>query len=176
MGSDPFIVGVQRLRRQHGAQVHVVAEGPFDPDRELRATAPGESEVPEGAVVRFDGQLESIPGGIVVRGRVSSRWRGTCRRCATTVGGSIGAEVSERFIEGLSASDEEAYPLAGDLLDLGPMLRDAVVLELPLAPLCREDCQGLCVDCGTDLNAGPCGCEAPTDPRWATLDVLRPAE
>jgi uncharacterized protein len=47
------------------------------------------------------------------------------------------------------------------------------VLELPMAPLCRDDCAGLCPQCGANRNEGDCGCVAPRDPRWANLDVLR---
>ena len=70
--------------------------------------------------------------------------------------------------------DEETYPLRGELLDLQPLVRDALLLELPLAPLCSEDCRGLCPTCGADLNDGPCSCDqAPADPRWAALDLLK---
>jgi uncharacterized protein len=71
-------------------------------------------------------------------------------------------------------ADEETYPLLGDHLDLEPLARDAVLLALPLAPLCREDCAGLCPTCGAERAGGACGCDpAPVDPRWAALDVLR---
>ena len=56
--------------------------------------------------------------------------------------------------------DEEAYPLTGDELDLEPLARDAVLLELPLAPLCSEDCRGLCPQCGANWNTEPCDCTA----------------
>jgi uncharacterized protein len=75
--------------------------------------------------------------------------------------------------EDTEQDDEERY-LAGDLLDLEPVLRDAVVLALPMSPLCREDCPGLCVECGVPLaDAGPGHRhdEAP-DPRWAALRQL----
>jgi len=173
MAIDPFMVGVARLRRQPGASIHCAVEGIFDPTGELDPTSPGESYVPEGEIVRFDGTLEAISGGVVATGHVTGRWRGQCRRCATAVGGPIDVIVKERCIEGVTSEDDEAYPLEGDLVDLGPVVRDAIVLELPLAPLCKEDCQGLCASCGADLNAGACDCEAPIDPRWATLDVLR---
>jgi uncharacterized protein len=52
-------------------------------------------------------------------------------------------------------------------------VHDAIFLELPLAPLCRPDCQGLCPECGADKNEAPCECPGPVDPRWATLDALR---
>ena len=84
------------------------------------------------------------------------------------------AEVRERYAPGGGADrDEEAYPLAGDELDLEPLARDAVLLELPLAPLCAEDCRGLCPTCGANRNTEPCACPRPVDPRWSALDALR---
>lgn len=174
MAADPFVVGVARLRTQLGATKECHVQGPFDPTGELKAPSPGESDVPEGDDVSFDGILESIPNGIMVTGTVRARWIGECRRCAEALAGELSTNVKERYLVGVAPDDEEAYPLEGDLLDLGPMVRDAVVLELPLAPLCSADCKGLCGQCGANLNEGECGCRAPSDPRWAKLDVLRP--
>jgi uncharacterized protein len=77
----------------------------------------------------------------------------------------------DRFDEDEEQDDEELYHLDGDLLDLEPALRDAVVLALPMSPLCRPDCPGLCVECGVPLaDAGPDhGHEEAPDPRWAGL-------
>ena len=72
------------------------------------------------------------------------------------------------------ASEDEASRLEGDLIDLEPLLRDAVVLDLPFQPLCREDCAGVVLDCGANLNDDPDhDHEAPIDPRWAALGKLR---
>ena len=71
--------------------------------------------------------------------------------------------------DGADAAD--GYSLQGDLLDLEPALHDALVLALPLAPLCREDCPGLCVECGALLaqaGPGPLGTGRAVDPRWAS--------
>ena len=71
------------------------------------------------------------------------------------------------------ADDDEASRLEGDLIDLEPLLRDEVVLDLPFQPLCREDCAGLCVECGANLNDDPGHAhEASTDPRWDALRAL----
>ena len=80
--------------------------------------------------------------------------------------------VDERFVEATRA-DDEAYRYEGDTIDLAPLVHDAVFLELPLTPLCRETCRGLCVQCGIDLNDDTCECPAPVDPRWAKLTELR---
>ena len=105
-------------------------------------------------------------------GTVTAPWTGICRRCAVPVSGELEIAVSERFGVGPIAEDD-LYPITDDTIDLGPLVRDAIVLELPMAPLCRPDCRGLCPSCGADRNEGECRCVAPPDPRWANLDVLR---
>jgi uncharacterized protein len=60
-----------------------------------------------------------------------------------------------------------------EAIDLGPLVHEAILGELPMAPLCRDDCQGLCASCGVNRNEEQCSCVAPLDPRWASLDVLR---
>jgi len=92
------------------------------------------------------------------------------------VSGTVVAEVRERYAPvGGADRDEEAYPLSGDELDLEPLARDAILLELPLAPLCSENCRGLCPACGANRNTDPCDCAPVADPRWAALDALRDA-
>ncbi|MGH8987067.1 MAG: YceD family protein [Acidimicrobiales bacterium] len=175
---DPFVVHVAKLRRVHGARWHEVRTGPVDCEGVIVARSRADSSVPQGAEAVCEVTLESFAGGVMVTGTVGARWEGLCRRCASPVGGMLRIPVRERFAEqrGRDPEDEEAYPIVDDELDLGPMVRDAVVLELPLAPLCREGCQGLCPGCGCDRNEERCHCEAPRDPRWANLDVLRSAK
>ena len=105
---------------------------------------------------------------------VTASWRGECRRCGGPVHGAVVAEVRERYAPtGGTDRDEEAYPLTGDELDLEPLARDAVLLDLPLAPLCLEECAGLCPTCGANRNTESCDCTPAVDPRWAALDTLR---
>jgi uncharacterized protein len=81
--------------------------------------------------------------------------------------------VNERFVDQRGPGDEDTYVIDDDFVDLAPMAHDAIFLDLPLAPLCREDCAGLCPYCGIDRNEATCACQAPLDARWATLDGLR---
>jgi DUF177 domain-containing protein len=167
-GSHPFRVPVSALRRRVGSTRHVVAEG-----RLAGLGALGVS-VPDGALVRVDLDLCSDPGGVTASGTVSSEWVGECRRCGGAVEGRVRAAVRERFVpEDAAREDEEAYPLVDDVIDLEPLVRDAVLLELPLAPLCDEACLGLCPLCGTNWNESPCDCRPAADPRWSVLDSLR---
>ena len=118
-------------------------------------------------------RLESVPGGaLLATGTVRAEWVGDCRRCLGEATGALSAEVRELFEPG--SDEEETYPLKSDEIDVEPLVRDAVLLELPLAPLCREACEGLCPVCGANRNEGDCGHKPDDrDPRWAALDQLK---
>jgi len=177
MASDPFVLHVAALRRHAGARQERRVVAPIDLIEEMRPTTDAESSVPPGADVECDLVLESYPGGVMVSGTVTAPWSGTCGRCTGPVDGRLVVGVRERYVEAVprpgEPPDEEAYPIVDDELDLRPLVRDALVLELPLAPRCSSSCRGLCPVCGADRNTEDCGCEPPRDPRWANLDVLR---
>jgi uncharacterized protein len=159
---------VAALRRTVGASRHEVCRGLIE---ELGAVS---VSVPAGEPVLAELTLSSYPGGIAARGTVSAPWVGECRRCGGPVASEVSATVRERFtLEGGTAKDEDAYPMSGDEVDLEPMARDAVLLELPLAPLCSPDCRGLCPQCGANWNLTSCDCPPEGDPRWSVFDVLR---
>ena len=164
----PFIVQVAAVRKVAGTTRQVTRCGVID-----GLAAVGVS-VPSGSPICADVELASYPGGITVSGTVTAPWEGECRRCGGPVTGQVTAQVRERYApDGGTDADEEAYLLAGDELDLEPLVRDAVLLDLPLAPLCSEECLGLCPQCGANWNEGSCGCPPVTDARWAALDRLR---
>jgi uncharacterized protein len=122
--------------------------------------------------VAIDLHLESLTDGVVVRGVVTAPWHGTCRRCAEPAEGQVQCEIHELYQQVIT--DPDAFELVGDQLDLGPMVREVIVLDAPASPLCRPDCQGLCPECGIDRNLHTCTCSAPpTDLRWGALDQLK---
>ena len=129
--------------------------------------------VPEGSDLRLDVTLESVAEGVLVTANVVAPVVGECARCLEPVAQTIEVRCQELFSyeQGVGDADEDGYSLDGDLLDLEPVLRDALVLALPLAPLCRQDCPGLCVECGALLaQAGPeHGHDPAVDPRWMGL-------
>ena len=129
------------------------------------------AEVTAGSPVAVDLQLERVPEGIVVRGTLAASWTAACSRCVEPVGGEISVYVSELFE--LTPLEGETYKLDEDVIDLEPLVRDALLLELPLAPLCSADCQGLCATCGANRNLTHCECVTKEiDPRWAALRSL----
>jgi uncharacterized protein len=131
--------------------------------------------VPQGSPIELDLRLEAVGEGVLVTGTADVKLAGQCVRCLVDVTDMTVADLQELYVyPGNEADDaeteDEIRHLVGDLLDLEPALRDAVVLELPFQPLCRPDCAGLCPECGADLNADPeHQHEAPVDPRWSGL-------
>ncbi len=135
--------------------------------------------VPEGADVALDLVLEAIPEGVVVDGTVEAPWRGECRRCLGLVEGRLAIDLREIFEP--HPTEGETWPLHGDELDLGPMVHDAVLLSLPVAPLCDEACQGPAPEEFPAVpaaaaepvdSAGDRPDDGPTDPRWEALAGL----
>ena len=125
--------------------------------------------------LRAELRAESVVEGILITGDIEGATTLECARCLKGFHSTVGVEVCELFLApGAEPEDRESYRVSGVDIDLEPMLRDAVTLSLPLNPLCREDCKGICARCGRDLNLGACDCtEDTTDPRWAELDALR---
>jgi len=171
MARSPLRLTVLELRRRPGTQHDVRIATPL-PDLAISS-----AHVPEDADVTVGATLEAIEGGITVSGTVTAPWEGECRRCLETVTGTIEATLSEVFepnpVEG------ETYPLEGDEVDLEPVVRDAVLLSLPLAPLCREDCAGPAPEAfpavveGDEPASDGDDEERPPDPRWAGLEQLK---
>ena len=137
---------------------------------ELRVSA---SAVPEGANLQLDVTLEPTVGGIVAHGKLVAPWSGECRRCLEAASGLVQAEFRELFEH--DPSDEMTFPIKHEQIDLEPLVREAVLVELPQAPLCRTDCAGLCPDCGANRkDVASCDCTVDlADPRWADLDQLK---
>jgi len=163
----PWIVPVGPLLRVPGSRRDERVRAP------LPRAAGSASEVAEGEDVAADLVLESLRGGaLVAAGTVDAQWAGECVRCLGLARGRLHVEVRELFDP--DSDNEETYPLGGDQVDLEPLVRDAVLLELPLAPLCADDCQGLCPVCGVNRNQTSCTCAAEArDPRWSALDELK---
>ncbi|MFC9787973.1 YceD family protein [Rhodococcus sp. NPDC127528] len=131
--------------------------------------------VPEGADVDLDLRLESVSEGVLVTGTVHAATKGECSRCLEPFEGEFDLYLTELFAYPDSVTEEtteedEVYRVEDDLIDLEPVIVDAAGLELPLQPLCSEDCQGLCPECGVRLAIAESGHgHEILDPRWAAL-------
>jgi uncharacterized protein len=138
--------------------------------------------IDQDAPIELDLVLQSVSEGVLVTGRVSAPTTGECARCLTPMTGDVEIELTELFAypesttEATTESDE--IPRVGangvpDTIDLEQPIIDAVGLALPFAPLCTDDCAGLCTICGTPLaDAGPDHSHDQIDPRWAKLSGM----
>lgn len=168
---NPWVFDTRELGRRAGLS------------RELRRTVPvktalgfpGVIVVPEGSEVELDLLLESVVEGVLVSGTAVAHTTGECARCLDSIEDDVEIELTELYAYPDSATEattdeHEVSRLIDDRIDLEPAVRDALVLALPQAPLCAEDCAGLCPECGgkwADLEPGH-GHET-IDPRWAAL-------
>ena len=132
--------------------------------------------VAEGSALDIELRLEAVMDGILATGDTSVTATGECVRCLEDVELTLDIEVQELYLYDRPSDPEEAEEvpwLEGDLLDLEPVLRDAVVFALPLNPLCGPDCPGLCPECGARLADDPDHTHGPAiDPRWSALTQL----
>jgi uncharacterized protein len=168
--ANPWAVDLRELGRRAGSMQEI--------ERSLPAPAGWRVEligVSEGAQVELRLRLESVMEGVLVTGDVDVPVIGSCARCLEPVEDTLQLDVQELFAYAGSTTEatseeDEVRRLEGDFLDLEPMVRDAVVLALPLAPVCTDDCQGLCAECGQRLDdLPPDHTHELLDPRWAGL-------
>jgi uncharacterized protein len=156
-------------------------------ERKVSFTAPAPANlgidvigVPEGSDVELDLRLEAVIEGVLATGTARVVAVGECVRCLESVEEHLEVDIQELYVYGDggdSAADgdgsDDIRRLEDDLLDLEPVLRDEVVLALPLKPLCTPDCPGLCPECGVRLADAPGHAhDADIDPRWAALRRL----
>jgi uncharacterized protein len=133
--------------------------------------------LPEGSPLRVALRLESVMEGIYVTGALHGRAAGLCGRCLIDIEQDVDVDLQELYAfpgkrpEG-DEDDDDLRELEGDLLDLEPALRDTVVPALPFQPVCRDDCPGLCSECGARLADDPGHHHDVVDPRWSALQGL----
>ena len=168
--ADPFRLDLRELGRRAGSMQEL--------DRTIPAPAGWKVEmlgVPQGAPVHLELRLESVMEGVLVSGEVTVRLAGSCARCLDDIEDGLDLDVQELFAYEGSTTEEtseedEVRLVEGERIDLEPMVRDAVVLSLPLAPVCDEDCAGLCAECGQRWDDLPDDhSHEQLDPRWAGL-------
>jgi uncharacterized protein len=168
----PLVLDTRELGRRPGSQREVTRTVPAPADLGIEVL-----RVPEGSPVEIDLRIEAVMEGVLVTGSATAELVGECVRCLEPIEDEMSARFQELFvyddIDHDPDEDDETSRLEDDLLDLEPLLRDAVVLALPFQPLCMDDCPGLCTECGARLADDPDhGHEAAIDPRWSGLTQL----
>ncbi len=178
--TNPWIVSTRELERRPGTMRTVHRTAPA-PSGEQAIGIVGVIGVPDGSDVELDLTLESVTEGVYLSGTAAVHLAGECSRCLDALHDELEVGLGELFAYPASATEEttdsdEIPRLVDERIDLTQLVRDAVVTDLPMAPLCREDCPGLCSECGerwADLAADH-GHET-LDPRWAALKERLPS-
>jgi uncharacterized protein len=172
----PLVVDTTKLPRQPGATRALVRVIPAPANLGLELIS-----VPVGSDVELDLVLTSVSEGVYISGSVRGSLTGECGRCLNEIDESFEVVLAELFAYADSTTEEttdedEVGRMHGDLINLEPTVRDAVVLTLPTNPLCRPDCPGLCPECGVHFDDLPADhSHEDVDPRWAALRNLAAA-
>jgi uncharacterized protein len=174
---QPLVVDTTKLPRQPGATraLKRVVPAPADLGLELIS-------VPTGSDLELDLSMTSVSEGVYINGNVRGTLSGECGRCLNEISDPFDVPIAELYAYADSTTEEttdedEVGRMQGDLLNLEPAVRDAVVLTLPPNPVCRPDCPGLCPECGVHLDDLPAEhSHDDVDPRWAALRNLSETE
>ena len=168
----PLTIGVRELGRSPGSMrtfnEHIPV--PEDFGTPLIGVTPGTD-------LDLELRFEAVHEGILVSGSVLVELTGECSRCLENFTEDLQVNVQELFFyeeppAGLDEDEDTQRWVEHDSIDLEPVLRDAVVTALPFQPVCREDCEGLCSECGIRLADEPGHHHEILDPRWAALQGL----
>ena len=175
--ASPLVVSVTNLINRPGTMETLteVLPAPADLGNALIG-------VEEGSDIDLDIRMESVVDGILVTGFVVVDVHGECSLCLDPIDYEMSANIQELFVfekapaGGPEDEVDEQYAVEDDSIDLEPALRDAVILQLPFQPVCRDTCQGLCADCGARLEDDPGHHHEVLDPRWSALQGLLGAD
>ena len=118
------------------------------------------------------GEVRNTAGVLTVEGEITAEFTCVCDRCGAEFHTEKVTEVEAPVVTGGESDDPAAFALEGDWLDLDDVLETAFILDMESKFLCREDCRGICSECGKNLNEGPCACRKKPDPRLAVLEQL----
>jgi uncharacterized protein len=169
----PLVLDTRDLARSPGSMraLNRVVPAPKDLGLELIG-------VPQGADLTLDLTMQSVSEGVYVSGTATAPLEGECGRCLRPIDDTLVVNIAELYAYENSTTvetteEDEVGRVQDDLIDLEPVLRDAVVLALPVNPVCRQDCPGLCPECGASWDDLPADhSHQQDDPRWAALSKL----
>ena len=171
---SPFKVNLHELPRRAGEMksYHLAFPAPEPIGTPMLAIKAGQE-------LKIDFKAEAVSDGVLISGRIVSEAEGECGRCLDEIREEVDQDFRELFLyesrKSDNEDDDELFALDGDIADIETPIRDAVVLAMPLNPLCKPDCMGLCSECGERLERlGPDHSHEKVDPRWSGLTGWQP--
>jgi len=168
-------IELENLEGGKGDFAHV-----YNPD-ELN---PVDERVKLSAAAEVNGKIRLAGNEVFVNGHVDTRAQVECDRCLKPVEVPVNADFELEYISGSEYESSAAAELTeaemsvsvfdGKAIDVDEIVKEQILLTVPTRMLCREDCKGICPECGTDRNTGECSCvTSDIDPRWAALKKLK---
>ena len=174
-GQSPYRINLHELPRRAGEMREYSLNFPAPEDVGIPLL-----KIPTGEKINLDFKAESVDDGVLITGIVRSHAEGECGRCLEQVEMEIDQRFQELFLYASRASDnpdedDELFFLDSDVADLEIPIRDAVILSMPINPICSQDCEGLCAECGEKWRDLPDDhAHEVTDPRWTGLAGWKP--
>ena len=168
--ASPWVFDTRLLDRRPGTMKKLQTTLTADEPMGIEVLA-----VPAGEPIKLNLRFESVVEGVLVSGTAISRAVGECARCLIEIDRPVGADLRELYaypnsLTAQTIEEDEVEILTDDMIDLEQLVRDEIVIQMPLAPLCRPDCLGLCVECGGRLDdLEPDHHHEILDARWAAL-------
>lgn len=168
-------IELEKLQGGKGGFAHVYQPEELNPvDERVRVTQPAEVK----------GNVNQAAHEVFVSGHVETRAQLECDRCLQLVELPVSADFALEYITGSDYESSSAAALSeeelavsvfdGESIDVDEIVKEQILLAVPARTLCREECKGICPECGTDLNARQCNCaDEEVDPRWAALQSFK---
>src|SRR5687767_720104 len=168
-------IELEKLQGGKGGFAHVYQPEELNPvDESVRVTQPAE----------IKGNVKQAGHEVFVSGHVETRAQLECDRCLKLVELPVSADFALEYITGSDYESSSAAALSeeelavsvfdGESIDVDEIVKEQILLAVPARTLCREECKGICPECGTDLNARQCNCaDEEVDPRWAALQSFK---
>ena len=167
-------IELEKLGGGRGDFAHVYQPDELNPvDERVSLAAPAEVK----------GRVRRTGVGVAVDGHIDTQVKVECDRCLKPVQLPVSADFALEYITGADyesslavALNEEEMSVSvfdGESIDVDEIVKEQILLAVPTRMLCREDCKGICPECGSDRNTGECNCVTnDIDPRWAALKNL----
>ena len=167
-------IELENLERGKGGFAHVYQPDDLNPlDERVLLSAPAS----------VTGKVRLAGNEVFVNGHIDARAQVECDRCLQPVEAPVNADFALEYVTGSEYESSAAAELTeaemlvavfdGQAIDVDEVVKEQVLLAVPTRMLCREDCKGICPECGTDRNTGDCNCvDKDIDPRWAALKNL----
>jgi uncharacterized protein len=167
-------IELENLEGGKGDFAHVYNPDELNPvDERVKLTAPA----------TVNGKIRLAGNEVFVNGHVDTRAQVECDRCLKLIELPVNADFELEYITGseyetsavaeLTEAEMSVAVFDGEALDVDEIVKEQILLAVPTRMLCREDCKGICPQCGVDRNTGECNCETKEiDPRWAALKNL----